>query len=107
MSNGPYRDDTRYGFPPDIDQRMPAEVPWDVPISELPAFSLEIVCCKGTTVLPLRLVAARHGWELPLRTVVEHLTCDACKRAPESVTFVPRLNGDGHSNGKRAGLRLR
>ena len=57
-----HRDDTRYGYPPDKDQHFPDEVPMDVAISELPAFSLEIVCCKGTVVYPLRLLVARHGW---------------------------------------------
>jgi hypothetical protein len=109
MSNGPYRDDTRYGFPPEAPAVVPwpSEPPWDTPISELNALWLRIECdCGRSSGYPLRLMAARLGWKRTLRTIVPKLICE-CGGRPSSVVLADRADGDGHTTVEGRAHRLR
>lgn len=81
-------DDTRYGLPPQRDpfEPFPTEIPWDTPISEL-GWWLKITAEGVTTVYPLRLMAARHGWKLTLRQAVAKLKSKT-GADPESVILM-------------------
>jgi hypothetical protein len=53
-------------------------------LSDWPACSLELQCCKGATLYPVRLLRQGHGdqtfWE-----ILRRLRCKSCKRPPAPV----------------------
>lgn len=80
---------TRYGFPPERDpfEPFPAEVPWATPICELQWWlDVRIFEPYWSARLPLRLLAAEHGWQLTLRQVLPRLRHDG--RAPDQIILV-------------------
>lgn len=96
----------------DSDMRLPAEVPWDVPISELSAFWLHVRCkCGRSSSLPLRLLVADYGWDETPRAVVPHLRCAGmgtarlCGQSPASV-LLAESGYEQDREGKRRALRL-
>lgn len=68
------RDDTRYGLPPAGDpfEPFPSEIPWDVPLSRM-HWWLEIEQGSWSMRIGLRMLAAKHGWQLTLRDVLPRL----------------------------------
>lgn len=45
---------------------------------------LEVTCCKGIVMYPLRLMTLRHG-DATIGQVVDRLRCKKCKGPPKSV----------------------
>jgi hypothetical protein len=58
--------------------------PEPTPFSDWPDCKLELHCCKGTVVVPVRLLAARHG-DLTFARVLSRLRCDRCGDRPAEV----------------------
>ena len=85
-----WRDDTRYGWPPDRDpfEPFPTVIPWDVPISELSNLWLYISGGGRTVEMPLKLMAAQRGWNLTLRQIIPRLKQDGTDLPPECVMLV-------------------
>lgn len=97
--------DTPHGFPPERDpwEPFPAEIPWQVPISDM-GWWLEIVCVQhGTVHMPLRLLAARLGWNRTLAEIVPKLKCQQCGRRPARVLLVSDSSGEHGRAGARVG----
>jgi hypothetical protein len=58
--------------------------------------------CGAQTDVPLRLLAAKRGWNTPLRQVVPRLSCQACKARPSTVRLVANpaaMPGTMHGGG--------
>ena len=53
-----------------------------VGISLLDGYWLELECCAGTTLLPVRLVIERQGGRRTLRHVLDRLKCQRCGGPP-------------------------
>lgn len=88
----------RYPFPPQGDPfaPFPQEIPWGAPISDLSNWWLERSCvsCRTSGAYPLRLMAARHGWNITLRQIVEKAVCGQCKRRLSRLELVDDSGGD-------------
>ena len=86
---------SKYGFPPLLDQRLPAEVPWDTPIAELSGLSLSVTCdCGRSLRMPLRLLAATIGHKRTLRIILPKIVCKTCGAKPVHIALVaPGHNG--------------
>jgi hypothetical protein len=99
-----YTPKSRHGFPPERDRDLPEAVPWDRPIHELTGLWLVIRCggCGGGTEVPLRLMAAEHGWNLTLRTIVPKLRCrvESCRARPSKVELVKNPADQGFKVGR-------
>jgi len=68
---------------------FPAEPPWSTGLAELAHLWLSIRCeCRAGGALPLRYLAAAHGWKMPLSDVVGRLKCTNCGQRPSSVELV-------------------
>lgn len=79
---------SKYGFPPLIDQHLPATVPWDTPIAELSGLILQMTCDCGRSVgMPFRLLAAHHGHKRTLRSMLRDIKCKACGRPPPKLAI--------------------
>lgn len=102
------RDDkTPYGFPPLLDQRLPAKIPWDTGIAELTGFCIEIACPDcGTVSMPLRYLAARIGHKRTLRSIVPRLRCKKCGGRPSLVRLRRMNDAGGSADRQAAGLDL-
>lgn len=89
---------------------FPEQIPWDTPISELSNWWLLLTCqCMGSghSAYPLRLMAARVGWDMTLRMVVPRLRCEKCGERPAEIWFVDDAAGDtGRFGAKTKRLRL-
>lgn len=97
------REQYRYPLPPEgIAGRLPENIPWDTPISELSSCWLWIDCsgCGNSMLYPLRLMASNLGWKRTLRTTVPHLRCKHCSAKPSRVVLTADPAGDG---GRRGG----
>ncbi len=97
---------TRFGFPPLPDTlSYPEAPPLSTPIAELSGFWLRPQCCgRAVTYLPCRLLAAQHGWDVPLSAILERMTCRACGQRPVSILMTDgpdRMAGD-HCGGPEA-----
>lgn len=97
-------DKTPFGFPPERAPaaQLSAEIPWDRPVSELSGLWLDITCgCGRSSMVPLRLVAAEHGWTRTLRQVVGGLKCSgfvagrACGKRAAKVLLVKETYSGG------------
>ena len=53
-------------------------------LSDWPDCQLELHCCAGTTIYPVRLLAARHG-DRTFADLLTRLRCKRCRRPPEQV----------------------
>ena len=51
-------------------------------LADLDGYWLEVNCCKGTTLLPFRLMAQQRGREVRLRDILTRLHCKSCGRSP-------------------------
>lgn len=107
-------DKTRFGFPPEANPppQLPAEIPWETPISDLAAFWLEVTCsCGRSSTVPLRLVAAEHGWGRTLRQIVVGLKCSGfvaghrCGKPAARILLVRETYSGGRDK-QRPELRL-
>jgi hypothetical protein len=59
---------------------FPREPPWSAGLAELAHLWLSIRCeCRAGGALPLRYLAAAHGWKTPLSDVVGRLKCTNCR----------------------------
>jgi hypothetical protein len=64
----------------------------------LSAFWLRIECPEhGQALVPLRLLSAKIGWKVPLRSAVARLRCKHCGGLPSKVSIIDTPDGDGHS----------
>jgi hypothetical protein len=80
-------------MPPERDpfEPFPAEIPWDTPISDISSWWLQIDSSTGSTTLyPLRLMAARKGWNLTLRTILPLLRDKKTNGPPTRVVLLAR-----------------
>jgi len=95
-------DNTKYGFPPLIDQQLPNAIPWDTGIADLTGLCISLKCPTcGTVDVPLRYLAAHIGHKRTLRSIVPKLRCRRCGSRPDSVKL-RRMNDHG---GGRPGYR--
>jgi hypothetical protein len=53
-------------------------------LSDWPGCFLEIQCCKGVTLLPVRLLLSQHG-DRTFKTLIKQLRCDRCGKNPAPV----------------------
>jgi hypothetical protein len=53
-------------------------------LSDWPDCKLELSCCRGKTVYPLRLLTQRHG-NRSFAEILARLRCGKCKRPPAPV----------------------
>ena len=53
-------------------------------LSDWPDCSLELCCCKGTTVYPVRLLASQHG-NPTFEQLLVRLRCKRCRGKPAPV----------------------
>jgi hypothetical protein len=53
-------------------------------LSDWPSCALEITCCKGISVYPVKLLIAKRG-DLMFRDVLARLRCPACGAKPAPV----------------------
>lgn len=93
---------TRYGFPDMLPPftPFPQEIPWGTPIAQLSGWWLEIECkTHFVTGMPLRLLAARAGWNRTLRGIAPALKCSKCGQPPVRVDFVSDAKGDAGRHG--------
>lgn len=87
---------TPYPFPPEgrAFEPFPAAIPWDTAIHELSNWWLRIECECGISCMPLRLLAARIGWDHTLRAIVPKLRCPKCRLRPSLVDLESDPGGD-------------
>lgn len=83
-------DNTKFGMPPlgDPFQPFPAEIPWDMPISEMTNWWLEINSGQKTVRYPLRKMAGERGWQRTLREILPQLRDKDTGSAPDSVYLI-------------------
>jgi hypothetical protein len=60
-------------------------------LSALVGCWLDIRCCKGAMIYPVRLMASRYG-DKPLSDVLGRLRCSACGHAPALVWLCETAN---------------
>ena len=53
-------------------------------LSDWPDCNLELHCCQGTTILPLRLLATKRG-DRSFAEILPRLRCKRCNRPPAPV----------------------
>jgi hypothetical protein len=53
-------------------------------LSDWPACGLELHCCKGVVIWPVRLLATKHG-DLTFGQVIARLRCERCGGRPAQV----------------------
>jgi hypothetical protein len=53
-------------------------------LSDWPGCFLEIQCCKGVTLLPVRLLLSQHG-DRTFKTLIKKLRCDRCGKSPAPI----------------------
>lgn len=95
-------------YPPDRGSAFPRAVTGDEPIASLAGFWLAADCATdGQVLLPLRLMSAKLGWNVPLRVVVDRLRCSKCGAAPTRVRLMERADGDGKSVARGREIVLR
>jgi hypothetical protein len=107
------RDDPKTPFPfPDLPPAFapfPDHVGLDTPIADLSGWWLEVRCdcpeAATAAFLPLRLLAARLGWDVPLGSVVRRLKCEKCGQPPLVLDLIESATG-GASNGQKEPKRI-
>lgn len=102
---------TRYPFPPDGTRPFPVVAPLDAWLADLSGWWLEVRCsCRGggVTYLPLKLLAATHGWDVPLGSLSKRLKCRHCGGPPKLIDLVDNAAGDrsGKAGAPRRQLSL-
>jgi hypothetical protein len=68
------------------------------PLRQLEESWLEVRCCRGTTAIPLRLLAAQHGSGRRVSEVVGRLRCQACRGHPTLIALIE--DPAGQSSGR-------
>jgi hypothetical protein len=67
-------------------------------LSDWPGCFLELQCCKGVTLMPVRLLLSQHG-DRTFKTVIKQLRCDRCGKSPAPIylcaSHVRRAKGMG------------
>jgi hypothetical protein len=53
-------------------------------LSDWPGCVLELQCCKGVTLMPVRLLLSRHG-DRTFKTLIRQLRCDRCGKSPAPI----------------------
>jgi hypothetical protein len=53
-------------------------------LSDWPDCRLEVVCCRGSTVLPIRMLIKHHG-DLSFQDVIRRLRCTRCRGWPNRI----------------------
>ena len=64
----------------------------DQRLSDWPKCFLELQCCKGVTLMPVRLLLSQHG-DRTFKTLIKQLRCDRCGKAPPRFISVPPIFG--------------
>lgn len=88
---------------------FPPEPPLDATTAELAGWWLEVRCdcgAGGTKYLPFRLLAARLGWQVTLRNVVDRLKCNECGAPAASLVLVESAAGGPGTHSAKPGERL-
>jgi hypothetical protein len=67
---------------------------------------LEVKCCRGTTYLPLRLLARDRGPNRPVGDVVALLRCQHCRQPPAEVALAEDATGQERVGGPPSGWRV-
>jgi hypothetical protein len=74
-------------------------------LADLSGTWLEVRCFKGTTYLPLRIVAASKPENARLRDVLPRLRCSKCQVRPSMLVLVENPAGGGQG-GPPPGWRI-
>jgi hypothetical protein len=53
-------------------------------LSDWPECRLEISCCRGATLIPVKMLIKDHG-DAPFETVITRLRCSRCRGWPKRV----------------------
>jgi hypothetical protein len=53
-------------------------------LSDWPECRIELICCKGTTLVPVKLLMKNHGDRI-FEDVVRRLRCSRCRGYPKRV----------------------
>ena len=94
---------------PDPPPPFPADPPFAAGLADLAGWWLEVRCaCGRRSFPPLRLMAARYGWQTPLGDLMPRLRCTKCRAPPATVDLVanPADGASGNPGGHGARLRL-
>jgi hypothetical protein len=74
----------------------PAGIPDMPPSVGLPECRLELNCCRGQVVIPVRLLIRQHG-DPTFATILARLRCQRCKASPAPVFLC--AGGREHTGG--------
>ena len=80
-------------------------LPLSARLSDLALWWLELRCCKGTTYLPLRLLAEGGRGDAVLQDVLPRLRCRVCGDEPATIALVESA-ATGGPGGERRGWRI-
>ena len=97
-------------FPPlpERPRSWPEEPPLDAGLAELSGWWLHVFCgCKAGSYLPLRLMAAQHGWTMRLGTLAARLRCESCGEKPRALELVDNPAASFGAYGGQGQQRLR
>jgi hypothetical protein len=70
-------------------------------LSDWPACFLEITCCKGIILMPVRLLLRQHG-DLTFNDLLQRLRCEKCGNHPAPVYLCASHFRRGNSLGTMA-----
>ena len=68
----------------------------DTSLSDLGGTWLQLCCCKGTTYMPVRLLAGCARPQARLRDVLPRLRCKDCHDRPARVALIESPDALGH-----------
>ena len=74
-------------------------------LADLDGYWLEVNCCKGTTLLPFRLLAQQRGREVRLRDVLARLHCKSCGGSP-ATAYLNETPNRSHQHGAPPGFSV-
>lgn len=82
----PRPDLSRFPPVPDEPRPFPTEPPLEVALADLSEWWLDMPpCCGLHIILPLRRLAADHGWQTPLKAILPRLCCEKCGKRPDQI----------------------
>lgn len=93
---------TPYGYPEPTGAPFPTQPPWDTPIAELAGWWIENACPhEWIGSYPIRLLAAKYGWNMTLREVLPRVVCSHCGQRPIWLALVSNAAGEDGRHGAK------